>query len=163
MGSILPLAMILFLMLSVSSVTADGLLWQWKGKVVKEAPKKGLPDEIARFLHSHLHAGDTVQPLDWTSGAVHALWLARAPLATRFVYDFHFYHHVSHPYIIRLRREFIEAITSGKPRFIVDITGDRAWPNGIDTTREFPELKSFMECNYATVSTGMNYRILERK
>ena len=75
-----------------------------------EKPKEGRVDAIAHYLTRHLRPGDRVQPLDWTGGAVHAMLLARAQLATPFMYDFHFYHHVSHPYIQRLRRRFLHAL-----------------------------------------------------
>ncbi len=101
-------------------------------------PKDGRVDEIAAFLQSNFKPGDLVQPLDWTGGAVHAMLIARAQLATRFVYDFHFYHHISSPYIQGLRGQFIESMKETRPRFVIQITADdKPWVSGPDTTREF--------------------------
>ncbi|MBN2083612.1 MAG: hypothetical protein JW748_00205, partial [Anaerolineales bacterium] len=40
-------------------------------------PKEGRVDEIAAYLETHLRPGDTVQPVDWVGGAVHAMLKAR--------------------------------------------------------------------------------------
>lgn len=128
----------------------------------RDPPKAGVPDEIHMFLRTHMNPGDAVQPLDWTGGAVHGMLMARAPLATRFMYDFHFYHHISRPYIGDLRREFMRELSDAMPRFIVQILGDKPWPIGTDTTRDFPELQSFLDMHYATAEETVGYRVLQR-
>ena len=86
----------------------------------------------------------------------------RAGLATRFVYDFHFYHHVSRPYIQRLRSLFLEELRRSRPRFIVQITAaDKHWVSGPDTTREFPELHALLDADYGVVASGKGYVIHE--
>lgn len=125
-------------------------------------PKNGVPDQIAEFLNSHLKPGDKVQPLDWTGGAIHGMLIAHAPLATRFIYDFHFYHHISDPYIKNLRREFITELTSARPRFIINVFDNKPWPSGLNTSRDFPELQSFINNYYKVVHTGITYNIFER-
>jgi hypothetical protein len=89
--------------------------------------------------------------------------MARASLATRFIYDFHFYHHISSPYIAKLRQEFMNELVTKKPRFIVQVLRNRPWPTGSDTTRDFPELESFLRQDYTTAKEGDTYRILEKK
>ena len=49
-------------------------------------PKDGRVDEIVAFLQPKLRAGDTVQPLDWTGGAIHAMLILRAKIATPYQY-----------------------------------------------------------------------------
>jgi hypothetical protein len=49
-----------------------------------------------------------------------------------------------------------------KPRFIIQVLEDKPWPSGPDTTREFPELKTFLEQHYAQAQDGATYRILQR-
>jgi hypothetical protein len=128
----------------------------------KEASKSRRVDEIASFLESNLVTQDVVQPLDWTGGAVHAMFLAKARLATPFIYDVQFYHHVSNPYIQELRRRFIRTMQSVRPRFIVDIYGnDKPWVSGRDTTRDFEELRAFVANNYKLRAEGDAYRIYE--
>jgi hypothetical protein len=130
-----------------------------------EAPmsyKNGAPEKIRRFLSENLKLGDTVQPLDWTSGAVHGMLLAKARLATRFMYDFHFYHHVSTPYIQALRDEFINQLTAAKPRFIIQMRGEnKPWPGGKDCSRSFPELDQLLNADYHVVIKEVEYNILE--
>ena len=48
-------------------------------------------DEIAAFLlAADLQPGDTVLPVDWTEGAVHAMLIAKALPASPFIYDYYF-------------------------------------------------------------------------
>jgi len=129
-------------------------------------PKGGRVDAIADFLRREMRPGDTVQPLDWTGGAVHAMLLARAKIATNFIYDFHFYHHVSSPYIQSLRRRFLSQMELARPRFIVEITGpDKPWPSGADTTRNFPGLREYLRKHYRVVQAEerLEYVIYERR
>jgi hypothetical protein len=127
------------------------------------APNNGVADEVGYFLMSQMKPTDTVQPLDWTGGAVHGMLMARAPLATRFMYDFHFYHHVSSPYIRRLRREFIAELRQKQPTFVIQVVEYRPWPTGGDTTDRFPELQVFLDQYYTPVREGRGYRILSRR
>jgi hypothetical protein len=120
-----------------------------------------VPDGVHNFLSSHMKPGDTAQPLDWGRGAVHGMLMAKIPLATRFMYDFHFYHHVNSPYIQALRREFVKELSANKPRFIIEVQ-NRPWPHGANTSSEIPELKSFLHEQYVTVQATALYRILER-
>jgi hypothetical protein len=125
-------------------------------------PKNGVPNEVAKFLSKHLEPGDTVQPLDWTGGAVHGMLMARARLATRFMYDFIFYHFPSKPYVVRLRQEFIGELTRSRPKYIIDVYIDKPWPTGANTTRKFPELHEFLATHYVPVQGGATYKILQR-
>ncbi len=127
------------------------------------APKDGRVDEIATFLRSRLRPGDLVQPLDWTGGAVHAMLIARARLATRYLYDEEFYHHVSTPYVQRLRREFVRDLQASGARFVIDIATDKPWVSGFDTTTEFPELRQLLAAQYTMVFKGKGYSILEKR
>ena len=159
---ILPAAMLVYLLAFYSSTIADDLWFHHKVRDSGAPIKNGVPDEVAGFLRAHMEEGDAVQPLDWSGGAVHGMLMARAPLATRFIYDFHFYHHVNHPYIAQLRREFMAELLAARPRFIVDVHGDKPWPQGPETTRDFPALTGFIEEQYRPAQTGQTYRIMER-
>lgn len=123
-------------------------------------PNHGRVDEIAGFLQANLQPGDTVQPLDWTGGAVHAMLIAEAKLGTHFFYDFYFHHHISTPYIQNLRRRFIDDLQANRPRFIIDID-DKRHPTGPDTSAEFPELSAFIAGNYRVAVNGDGYIIYE--
>jgi hypothetical protein len=54
-------------------------------------------------------------------------------------------------------------LANKKPAFIIEIVGNKPWPAGADTTREFPELQAFLGQYYIPVQTGTLYTILERK
>lgn len=128
-------------------------------------PRNGRVDLVAGFLEQHLQPGDRVQPLDWTGGGVvQAMLIARAQIATRFVNDFHFYHHLSEPYIQDLRKEFIGDLKAAPPRFIISYAGgDKPWVRGEDTTRDFGSLKRFIEANYRVVLEEDGITIYELK
>ncbi|HEX7778851.1 MAG TPA: hypothetical protein VF424_06425 [Vicinamibacterales bacterium] len=161
-GGIAPALCVILLLSALSSLSARQMT-SWSENGGDRPIKNGVPDEVAQFLRSNMNPGDTVQPLDWTGGAVHGMLMARAPLATRFMYDFHFYHHVSRPYIQELRTDFMSELAARKPRFIIQVTKDKPWPIGPDTTREFPELTTFLERHYAPAREAAAYRILQRR
>jgi hypothetical protein len=118
-------------------------------------------ERMAALLRERLRDGDTVQPMDWTSaGALHGLLLARARPATSFLYDFHFYHHVSTPYIKGLRQRFLDEMKTASPRFVV--RGQAGpFPTGPDTSRHFPELDRLLEANYIPVLVDPSYVVYE--
>jgi hypothetical protein len=155
-------ALILAMAMLITIRPPGEFLRQVKGLGV-HAPKGGRVDMIASYLQPRLKPGDTVQPLDWTGGVVHAMLIVRARPATRFIYDFHFYHSVSDPYIQGLRKQFIAQLAHARPRFVVEVTGpDKPWPTGPDTTKDFPELRRLLNSDYAPVNRGSDFVIYER-
>lgn len=125
-------------------------------------PDGGRVDTIATYLEEHLEAGDTVQPFDWASGGVHALLQAKATIATPYISDYHFYHHVESDYIKELRSRFIGDLTQAPPRFLVDVA-IRPIPKGEGCSTDFPELTALIQASYETVLDGPGWRVLERK
>jgi hypothetical protein len=126
-------------------------------------PKEGRVDEIAGFLEANLRPGDTVQPLDWVGGAVHAMLIARVKIATPFIYDEYFYHDLNLPYVQKLRARFIGDLESAMPRYVVEVYDDGPYsePTGPNTSRDFPELRAFLAENYSIVQEGQGYRLYE--
>jgi hypothetical protein len=123
-------------------------------------PKGGRVDEIAAWLKTRLQPGDTVQPLDWTGGSIHAMLLAEAQLATRFMYDYHFYHHVSLSFVQELRQSFIDQLRKASPRFIIEVHTRK--PSGIDSKGSFPALHNLLDAHYTVAFEGNGYLIYER-
>jgi hypothetical protein len=118
---------------------------------------------IAKYLDENLQTGDTVQPLDWTGGTLLAMLQVRAPLATKYVFDFYFYHHVSNPYIQNLRNDFLTQLAEEKPRFIVEVTAiDKPWITGEDTTKDFPALREYLNENYTVEVSKDDFLIYKR-
>lgn len=123
--------------------------------------KQGVPDAVAAYLRARLVAGDRVQPLDWTGGAVHGMLMADALPATRFLYDFHFYHHVDSPVVQKLRHEFLSALESDPPRFMVEPLGQLR-PSGGGTSDTFAEFEHWRAGTYHVAESQRGYRIWER-
>ena len=122
--------------------------------------KYGRVAEIEEFLKENLKPGDTVQPLDWTGGAVHGMLRAKAKLATSFIYDTQFYHHVDNPYIQKLRERFMRELISTQPRFIIEVTApDKPHVSGPGTNSVFPELCGYIS-DYYTVFLEKNGYII---
>lgn len=119
--------------------------------------------EISNFLEKNLQDGDLVQPLDWTGGTLLSMLETRAPIATEYVFDFYFYHHISNPYIQNLRNDFMNQLQESRPRFIIEVTSaDKPWVGGDDTTRtKFPELQMFLDENYSITIQKDDYVIYE--
>ncbi|MBI5953581.1 MAG: hypothetical protein HY865_18145 [Chloroflexi bacterium] len=135
-------------------------LRQLQGKPISTSTDRAV--EISRFLEKYLNPGDTVQPLDWTGGTLLAMLETRARIATPYVFDFYFYHHVSNPYIQSLRADFMTDLQAASPRFIIEVTAvDKPWVSGPDTSREFPELRSFLDENYSVAIQKADYTIYE--
>jgi len=132
-----------------------------------EPVKGGRVAFVETFLRSNLRPGDRVQALDVTEGVLHGMLRAGATPATRFVYDFHFYHHVSNPYIQGLRREFVEQLEKKSPRFVVQIPSlpsGAGWsPSGEDCGGGFPELEKILSERYREVSRFEDVHIFEKR
>lgn len=133
---------------------------QLEGKDVVIAADRAT--QISTFLEKNLEPGDQVQPLDWTGGSLLAMLETRAPIATSYVFDFYFYHHVSNPYIQSLRADFMTQLQESKPRFIIEVTAiDKPWVSGEDTSRDFPELREFLTEHYSITMEREDYLIYE--
>ena len=117
------MALLLFMICLVSYLL-------FKPDYTPTSPKNGRVDEIAVWLDTNLEKGDLVQPLDWVEGgSIHAMLLANAKLATKYMYDYHFYHHISRDYIQKLRDDFIEELKKSNPRYLISIIEPiKTWP-----------------------------------
>ncbi|MBI5822417.1 MAG: hypothetical protein HZB18_00160 [Chloroflexi bacterium] len=151
---------VLLIVILVSLRPSQTFLRQIQGHPIATSTDRA--EEIARFIEKNLQAGETVQPLDWTGGTLLAMLETRAPIATPYVFDFYFYHHISNPYIQSLRVDFIHELQTSSPRYIVEVTAiDKPWVSGEDTTREFPELRAFLNEYYSVTIQKDDYIIYE--
>jgi hypothetical protein len=125
-------------------------------------PLKKRHEAIALYLRESLEPGDVVQPLDWTGGSIHGMLQANAELATSFVYDFHFYHHVDTPYIQALRRRFLNELSESKPRYVIDIQGLKPSVKTSAARSTFPALRTFLDVNYTLAHQGTGFVVYER-
>ncbi|MDM8557615.1 glycosyltransferase family 39 protein [Candidatus Parabeggiatoa sp. HSG14] len=122
----------------------------------------GRVDEIATYLNEHLSPTDKVQPLEWIGGAVHAMLISETIVATPYLTDFQFYHHVSNPYIQKLRKNFMTKLKGEMPTFIIEVY-ETSRVSGLDTTDKFPELKEFIKQHYKQDYTGDGFDIFRRE
>lgn len=125
-------------------------------------PKEGAVDRMEAALRRTLRPDDRVQPLDWTGGAIHAMLRVEARLATRFLYDYHFYHHMDQPFTATLRERFMAELRQSAPRLILDV---KAKPrvSGANTTDRFLDLERLLKAEYRVVVDDPAFRLLERK
>jgi hypothetical protein len=150
-GAALVATLVLLGIRGVQTVDAE---WIWD----KERIVRLLVDD----LKSRMAPGDRVQTFDTAEGGAHALLRLGVPEATRFVYDFHFFHDVEHPTIQRLRAELMRELSAGPPRFVVVF--ERGWPAGnLDRIARFPALSTFLEDGYGVVQRRPGYVILEKR
>lgn len=125
-------------------------------------PLGGVPDQICSYLKQNLKPGMKVQSLDWVNGAIHGMLLAKAPTASRFLYDYHFFHHISNPFIVGLRSEFMETIKNSPPDLFVYVFL-KSRVSGPDTAQDFPELGRFLFENYEITLQTERFGIFKRK
>jgi hypothetical protein len=141
---------------------APGLQTLWKeSRIALADARVSTATQIAGELRLRLTAGDRIQPLDWTGGVVHALFLTKTRLATPFLYDFYFYHHVSSPYIQSLRGRFLRELAAARPAFIVSGDQQRRF-EGAETTDQFSELSEWLSEHYRAVVTTDRFVIYAR-
>lgn len=133
---------------------------EWRQGDAKERFALALDMESA--LRKWVPDGGRVQPIDWSTGALHAMMRARIPIATRFFYDFHFAHHASTPINAQLRGRFLEELTTQAPEVML-IAHKRMKVFGLDVSYEFPELDAFMETGYRVVEENDQFSILLRR
>ncbi|MBI3152442.1 MAG: hypothetical protein HYZ21_09930 [Chloroflexi bacterium] len=158
-----PLSLFILLTIVLINIRpSQTFLRQIEGRPIVTSTDRA--EEIKRFLEINLEAGDTVQPLDWTGGTLLAMLETRAHIATPYVFDFYFYHHVSNPYIQSLRTDFMIELQKSSPRYIVEVISiDKPWVSGEDTTREFPELRAFLNEYYSVTIQKEDYIVYERR
>jgi hypothetical protein len=126
--------------------------------VVKERRVAALSGELT----TRTRPGDTVQVLDTTDGGVHALLRARLVQPTRFLYDFHFFHHPGAPMIERLRAELMDGLRARRPTLVV--LWEPGWPaGGYERIDGFPALRTWLFTNYDLARQGDGYRIYAKR
>ncbi|MBS0422066.1 MAG: hypothetical protein JSR66_30450 [Proteobacteria bacterium] len=124
----------------------------------------GIVADMTGAINKNVPAGVPVQPIDWTSGAVQALLRTQHPIGTRFLYDYHFYHHVQTPVIQKLRTEFVSQLIASRVPFVLEVRrGYKDVMTGINTSDRFDELDRVLTERYASVYEGESYRLLRLK
>jgi hypothetical protein len=151
----------LAVMLSLALTGTTGALWV-KGRrdlaPAWVADKLARVDRVSAALRPVLATGATAQVLDTTAGGIHALLRLQARQPSRFLYDFHFYHDVRHPYVRGLRAELMDALRARPPAAVVVF--EEGWPSGgYERLAQFPELEQWLGAEYRVAEDGDGYRL----
>lgn len=133
-----------------------------------DPPQVLLADQIADDLAPTLKPGDTVQTLDTTYGAIHALLRLGVRQPTRFIYDFPLLAGSDTAFRRAARAEYLGALRAAPPRAIV-IT-DQQWPEsfpGYQLVSAWPEFVAFLDASYTLAQqryqpSGVGYRVYVR-
>lgn len=106
---------------------------------------------------------DRVQVLDTVGGGQHAAFLLGLKPATPFLYDFHFFHHVSEPYIQALRRRLLTRLEQQPPRWV--IVWRSSWSHRTDEAAlsQFPALTEWLSTHYTVRAEDPAWRLFERR
>jgi len=145
------------LLVTVARVAVDALKAPDASSIAKVLTRV---HAVAAILAPVVSKGESVQVLEATSdGLIHALYLLRARQPTRFIYDYHFYHTVDHPYIQRLRAELLEGLRARPPGAVVLIEpGVSFTPRGYARLEDFPALATLLESSYRLAHEGEGYQ-----
>ena len=124
----------------------------------------GVVADMTQAINEVVPAGVAVQPIDWSTGAVQALLRTEHPIGTRFLYDYHFYHHVQTPVIQGLRAEFVSQLISCRVPFVLQVRREyEDVMTGINTSDRFDELDRVLKERYESVHEGQTYLLLRLK
>ena len=145
---------------------ATALVLGVKGVQAMDAPwiddKAHRVAALARDLAPRVPPGATVQVMDTTAGGVHALLRLGVRQPTRFIYDFHFFHHVADARIQALRAEFLRGLERGRPAAVVVMR--ETWPRpGYERLEAFPALRDLLARDYVLAVDGDGYRIYAKR
>jgi hypothetical protein len=150
--------------LALALIATTGALWT-KGQ--RNLAPDWIAAKMARVTRASaalgplVSAGETVQVLDTSEGGIHALLRLRVRQPTRFLYDFHFYHDVDHPYVRRLRAELMGALRAWPP--VAVLIFERGWPaGGYERLAGFPELERWLSEGYRVAEEADGYRLYAR-
>ncbi len=125
---------------------------------------------LTRDLRALVPPGGTVQVMDVTAGGIHALFNLRLRQPSRFLYDFHFFHHPADPRIQALRAELVSALQARPPDAIVlfqeswnrpphEALSDFAY----ERLADFPEVSVLLARGYTRAVEGDGYRIYAKR
>ncbi len=111
-------------------------------------------DQVVRMqeaLTTWVPDGGRVQPIDWTSGVVHAMLREEILPATAYLYDYHFHHHVGGAINTGLRDSFIATLEADPPEVILQAL-EFPRVTGLNTSETFPARDAFVAEQYRQVA-----------
>lgn len=131
--------------------------WAW----VYQGPQAAHVERLTRnatALAEVLDEDDTVQIIGDVGSGIQVLADQRRPMATPYVYDFHFYERADAPEVQEWRNGML-ALMRGTPPDVV-LVSVHSWPsNSFARLEAWPELTTFLDERYALVKEDPAYRI----
>ena len=112
-------------------------------------------------MRIYLRPGDTVHPIDWTDGVLHAMLRLEIPMATPFFYDVVFHHSVDTETIQTMRNRFLDSFSKANPSILVEAP-NRERVSGVGTEVSFPAFDRLMAENYKLIYEEKDFRIFRR-
>jgi len=111
--------------------------------------RNGSVDRMIAVLDKYAKPADLIQPIDWIrGGTVHAMLNKKMKIATPFICDNHFKHHLHEKSTHVLIDKFFLALKRSSPRFILESL-THVFPEGKYTTPKLPEkILDYIENNY---------------
>lgn len=118
--------------------------------------------DLEQALVRWVPEGGRVQPIDWTSGAVHAMLRQDVLPATPYLYDYHFHHHVGSQINNDLRRTFMTALQNAPPEVFLELS-EYPRVSGLNTSERFPARDAFLLERYRVVEQTADYTVYLRR
>lgn len=119
-------------------------------------------ERLANWLRQRMEPDDTAQAIEWAfCGSTHALLLNEAKPATHTIWGEVFFHHVSDPFVQKLKRNFIQQLSESQPRFIIQTKVDMDFVDGRDCMRLFPEFEAILQRDYFIALESDSFRVWE--
>lgn len=132
-----PVSLIAVLLALVVDVVVSAFAVRW------DADQMAAAEAIA----ASARPGERIETMDLAEGGLQGLLYARVPQASRFLYDFYFYHDRDSAIVQRYRAEWVAAHDASPPDRIVIF--NKTWPH--DTWKRvslFPELEARLARDY---------------
>lgn len=167
-ASSILLAFFVFILITVNVIRLPSVLFQHvsygKYRIAEYLiQQQHRVDAILEYLNKNLIPGDKVQPLESIDGVLQAMLISKAVIATPYVTDFQFYHHINDPYIQYLRRDFISRLQQARPEFIIKLDEEaRTVPSDAFAKNPFPALERFIQTNYREDFSGDGFIIFRK-
>lgn len=119
-------------------------------------------ERLTNWLRQRMQPDDTAQAIEWAfCGSTHALLRLEAKPATQTIWGEVFFHHVSNPFVRKLKGDFIRQLSESEPRFVVQTKMEMDFVDGRDCSREFPELDAILRERYFVALESTGFRVWE--
>ncbi len=121
--------------------------------------KPYVPELISDLESLNLDDQAPVQVMDTALGGLHALFRTSLKQSSRTVYDFHFQVETGHPYVERMKNEFIDELEDKNPQAVVVFRAGWLAPHDYSRHEQFPEFLAYLKNGYRLEKETDEYRL----